>query len=184
MAYATTAELKAYLGISGTSDDTLLAALITRAQAAIDSYCGRTFQAASGTRYYDWRDVDGDTLYLDADLVSVTTLTNGDGTEIAETEYVLEPRNGTPKYAIRLLSTSAWSVGVDEEIAVAGQWGWSESPPADIVQATIRLAAYMYRQKDATTFDATAFTDVGVMTIPQGIPKDVLALLQPYRRLL
>lgn len=181
MAYASLTQLKAYLGISGDADDTLLTTLLGAAQAAVDAYCGRSFEATEATRYYGASAISSDTLYLDGDLVSVTTLTNGDGTEIDASAYILEPRNATPKWKIRLTSGS-WDTTND--IAVLGLWGWSETAPADITQATIRLAAYMYRQKDATTFDATAFTDVGVMTIPQGIPKDVLALLQPYRRLL
>src|SRR5512139_1527847 len=41
--YATTAELKTYLGISTTTDDTLLADILTRVKAAIDLHTGRTF---------------------------------------------------------------------------------------------------------------------------------------------
>ena len=38
MAYCTTADVKDYLGISGTGDDTLIGTLVTAAQEVIDSH--------------------------------------------------------------------------------------------------------------------------------------------------
>ena len=105
MAYCTLAQVKNYLGITADTDDVLLAALIDRAQAAIDIYCGRKFEATSGTRYYEMDAVDGDYLRLDDDLISITTLTNGDdsSTVITSAYYWLWPQNdGPPYHSIRL----------------------------------------------------------------------------------
>src|SRR3990172_2373908 len=120
MAYTDAATLKTYLGASGSGDDTLLTALIARAQQAIETFCGRKFEASIETRYFDVPKGEGDywvdgvkrsgfnarTLYLDGDLISITTLTNGDATTIASTEYKLLPLNLTPKYAIMLKQSS------------------------------------------------------------------------------
>ena len=48
MAYVTVIELKRYLGIDAdnSADDALLADLVQRAQAVVDSRTGRTFEAA------------------------------------------------------------------------------------------------------------------------------------------
>lgn len=124
----------------------------------------------------------GDTLLVDEDLLTVTTLTNGDGTEISSADYVLVPRNVTPKIGIQLLSSASWEQDVDSWISVEGTWGYSAVAPSDIVHATLRLAGYMYRQRDATTYDTVAFPDAGMMTVPQGIPRDVAVLLEPYRK--
>ena len=185
MAYASLADLKLYRGIATaqTSDDAIMTVCLTRAQAAIDQYTDRTFEAsATSTRYFDAvRDVspDGRTLYLDSDLCSITTITNGSGN--AATLYVPEPRNVTPYYAIRLKATAGeqwtWEDEPEDAISVRGKWAYSVSAPADIVQATIRLAAYMYAQKDSSVFDVTAYPDAGVMTVPQGIPRDVREIL-------
>src|SRR5574340_1235085 len=103
MAYTTLADVKAYLGISVTTDDTLLTALIPRAQTAIETYTGRKFEATTATHYFHNEDVTGQYLYLHYDdLLTVTTLTNGNGTVIDAANYRLEPRNTSPKYAIRL----------------------------------------------------------------------------------
>ncbi len=183
MPYATLADFKAYRGTSGTGDDELIAALLARAQAQIETATHRIFEAAAGTRYYDESHVCGDELYLDGDLASVTSLTNGNGETIPAAGFWLLPRNKTPAYKIRLKSGYDWNFDTDGEIAVAGMWGYSLTPPADIVQATVRLAAYYYAGKDSQVFDVTAQPSAGIITVPKGLPQDVKVLIDPYRRL-
>lgn len=187
MAYVTAALVRAYLGTTSSGDDTLITALGARAQAAIDTYCHRTFEADTNTtRYFDavGPHIAGPVLYLDRDLCAVNTVTNGDGTAV--TAYVTEPRNDTPYYALRLKSTAGvtWTYSTDWEraIAISGKWAYSTSAPADIVQAATRLAAFYYRQKDAALQDVTAI-EAGVVVRPVAIPADVLALLGPYKRI-
>ena len=187
MAYTTLAAVKRYLDIDSDDDDVLLSELIDRAQDAIDDYTGRVFEAATETRYYESGAVKDRTLYLDRDLLSITTLTNGDSssTAITSTDYWLVPRNdGPPYYGIRLKSSvsTTWEFDVDYWVTVVGTWGWSTTAPAAIQQACIRWAAYMYRQKDASVFDTTAIPDQGVILSPQGIPRDVRLMLDPYVR--
>lgn len=189
MAYTTTAAVKAYLGETGADDDDLLDALVEAAQAWIDAHTGRTFEASADiTRYLDCAApvVDGRRLYLDADLCAITSITNGDGVAVAATDYVTQPRNETPYYAIDLLSSKGvyWTYGDDPEnaITIVGKWAYSATVPNTIAQAAKRLAAYLYRQKDAGVFDVTAMPEAGVITVPQGMPKDVKLLLQPYLR--
>ncbi len=191
MAYASLTELKLYRGIptSTTADDAILSACLTRAQAQVDTYCDRTFEAAAtSTRHFDAvRDVSDDrrTLYLDDDLAEITTITNG--TANAVTKYVTVPVNHGPYSEIRLKLSAGelftYSSDPESAISVRGKWAYSTSAPADVVQATIRLAAYMYAQKDASVFDVTAYPDAGVMTVPQGIPRDVREILDRYSRI-
>ena len=194
MAYVSLAEVKLYRGIptATTSDDALLTTLISRSEKQIDNYCHRTFLAptTAATRYYDaLRDVSDDrrTLYLDEDLASITTIVNGDGKTLTSTAYVPEPRNGTPYHAIRLRLSSyglwTWEDEPEDAITVSGRWGYATSAPDDIKQATIRLVSYQYAQKDANVFDVTAMPEMGVMTVPQGMPRDVREILDPYRKL-
>jgi hypothetical protein len=192
MAYTTAALLKTYLGATGSGDDTLLTALIARAQSAIDHYTGRTFEASGDTtrKFTVGVDTDGNMLYFDEDCAAITTVkTNADdgsgGTTIAAAYYITYPRNRTPYYAIEILNTYSWEYTTDAEngITVAGKWAYSTTAPDDIVHATIRLAAYFYRQKDAGVFDTTAIPDAGIIQIPQGIPRDVQLILNPYRKL-
>jgi len=66
-------------------------------------------------------------------------------------------------------------------VAVTAEWGYAESAPADVVQAAIRWAAYMYAQKDSGSFETVAMPEVGVLRVPAGVPADVKSLLARYR---
>jgi len=187
MAYASLDDLTTYLGIDdSTTDDRLLTPLLARAQAAIDAFTRRTFEAiADATRWHTDANVQGRTLYLDGDCCAITSITNGDGAPVAATEYHTQPRNRTPYYAVELWpdSTAAWEDGGRDggQIAVIGRWAYSLTAPADVQHATVRLAAWLYRQKDNATADQALI--VGDATIlPARIPSDVQQLLQPYRR--
>lgn len=188
MAYATVDELKDYLGITVTTDDALMQSLLDRATHAVKTYTGREFEAVVKTRYFEDNAVADDTLWVDDDLYSVTTLTNGDSssTAIPSTEYWLIPRNDGPPYqGIRLKATSTytWECDTDYFIIVAGKWGWSNVVPPDVQHATIRWAGYLYQQKDSPIYDTQIFPEAGVATIPSGIPADIRKLLDPFVRL-
>jgi hypothetical protein len=187
--YATVEQLKQYQGITVATDDARLYDLLNRVSLSIDTYTGRWFEARTATRYYGKSalDIPNNTLWLDADLLTVTTLTNGDdsATVIASTNYWLLDRNVTPYWGIRLKanSTYAWEWDTDCWVSVAGTWGWSATPPADIIHAAVRWGAYCYHQKDAPVYDTTVIPEAGIITIPVGIPSDVERILKPYRRL-
>lgn len=189
MAYASAANLKVYLGISEATDDTLLGTLLTAAQAMIDAYCRQTFEAsADTTRYFDpTTQVVGRTLFLDAPLAAITSITNGDGSTIGSTLYVKEPRNETPWHQLTLKANATvnWNyTGAPENaITIVGKWAYSTTAPADIAQVTIRLAGYLYRQRDnAGDLDRAIIGASGIL-LPAALPKDIETLLRPYRRL-
>lgn len=189
MAYVTTAELKRYLNITSSTDDTLIGELIASAQKMIDIATGTTFEAAAdSTRYFDAiGNVDGVYLLFDRWCASITSITNGDGVAVASTDYVTEPRNDTPYYGVKLKSSKdvTWTYGDDEEnaIAVVGKWAYSTTPPADIVQACKRLAAFLYRQRENAN-DIDRAVIVGNATVlPSQLPADVQRLIAPYKSL-
>lgn len=195
MTYATLADVKLYLDLAtNTNDDASLLLFIDKAQGIIDSYCNRTFEAdADTTRYFDAvHDVDYPQsliLFLDHDLASVTSITNGDGTAVTANQYVMNPRNRTPYYAIELLPSSgiAWTYTTDWQnaIAITGRWAYATSAPQAIIQTCVRLAVWLYRQKD-TSADSNAerpiMTASGTVIMPSSLPRDIRDILEPYRR--
>jgi len=51
------------------------------------------------------------------------------------------------------------------------------------VQATTRLAAFLYRQKDSNAdLDRPLLTGDGVTIMPSSLPHDVRQILDPYRK--
>ena len=184
--YCTVADVKALAGAQGAGDDELIGTLITRASALVDTYTRRAFTATTTTRYYSpGEDTHGLTLFLDADLLSVTALTNGDGAEIASGDYVLLPLNTERRDRIKLKASSGlvWTYDDDPEgaLSVAGTWGYSTTPPADIVQATARLGLWLYRQREAP-FGKTGNVITGEYEVPTALPSDVKAILDHYRK--
>ena len=185
MAYANLSNLKDYLGITTDGDDNLLSDLLTRAVGVIDAYTGRHFEAETATKYFNSDDTYGRELNLYGyDLLTVTKLTNGNAVEIASGNYRLLPRNDDPKWIIKLDEDYSWEFDdSDSEISVAGTWGYSATAPADITHACIRLAAFIYRQKDTSAdVDRPMVTGDGVTIMPSGLPSDVQKLLDRYKR--
>lgn len=192
MAYATVSDVKKYLDVSGDGDDTLIVALIARAQSIIDAHTQRTFEAsADTTRTFDaLEDVDYNTLYFDQDIVSITTITtNADsssgGYTIGSSEYSTIPKNDTPYFGVTILHSSSAEWEYDEHIqngiTVTGRWAYSTTAPADIRHACIRLVAFLYRQKDSSAdLDRPLLTGDGVTVLPSAMPKDVLTIIAPY----
>jgi len=184
-------DLRGYLDIDLTSDNPLLQEAIEDAAAYIDAQTNRHFEAETDTRYFDSSARDRwDSRLLNLfndDLLTVTTLTNGDSsaTAIAATKYWLVPRNSGPPYHGILLKTDIadyWEWDTDYWVTIVGTWGYSTTVPDDIRRATAVLAAYFYRAKDAALFETTAIVESGAIAIPQGIPATVDRIIQRYKR--
>lgn len=195
MAYASLAQVKAYLGNASSADDTLLNDIIARAHSIINRYCGgRIFEwtAAAEAKTFDAiADVDGrELLFYRHDLAEISSVVNGDGVTVSAGEYVTLPANGAPYYGLRLKASSgkAWTYTTDPEgaISVTGKWAYSVACPADITAACVRLVAYLYRQKDTQqVFQQMANAQTGVMALPsEAIPSDIKTMLAPYRKVL
>lgn len=185
--YCTAAQIKAAgrLNVNGLTYDTELTALATTASRWIDRHCNLPTDgfvaSASATRYYSIDDVSGATLFLDAPLLTLTTLTNGNSVTIDSANYWLEPRNITPKWQVTLKSAYAWTFATDGWISVAGVWGFSTSAPSPVTEAAAMLAGWMFKRYQAALQDNTAAIELGKLVYSEAIPKQVLALLQPYR---
>lgn len=193
MAYATIEQLRSYdRNFSSTDNDSDLSDLLTRASGMVDLITGLSFSTDTDLRRYDAdRDVDGRTLYLDCDLHTITTITNGDGAALNDTDYVTEPRNDTPYYAITLKSAinKVWEHDTDgdpeDAISVDGAWGFvdSDNTPSEIVHATMRLALILYDlpRSGGAEFDRPLITSEGIVIGSQQLPHDLATILRHYR---
>jgi len=175
--------------VTDTSDDALLERLITQASRFIDQETGRTFYARSETRYYDAPDIRF--IWLDDDLLTITSLTNGDGTVIPTSEYFTEPRNTAPKFRICLkaVSSTTWEADSNSSregvIAVAGTWGYSASAPADIEEACIEIVinAYQNRYGPSRTPGEATSGGAGGAVAPNDVPNKAREIISGYRRM-
>ena len=186
--YITLWQLRDYISPNaalGTTQDGLLQSCIDRAEAAIDAYTRRNFVGSVGTilvNRYEQDRVTRQALWVDQDVHTLISLTNGDGQNIPVGSVWLEPREGPPYRALRLKSNYVWVWNTDSDVIVVGTLGYGTVAPADVQQATIRTAAYYFRGKDQSGFsDVAGFPEGGEQTIISGIPQDVRYLLSPYR---
>jgi len=193
--YSDLASLKQYMTSGGTplpsdaSDDALLTSMIETASRYIDDDTHRTFYARTETHLYDLP--EGNSLYIDDDdLLTVTTLTNGDGVAIPPAGYNLYPLNTYPKHEIRLKWSSnvywQYSVAGDSEavISLLGTWGYSTTPPRDIATLAMALAHNLYKARFGEgVVGAAQVTAAGVVITPSDLPDWGEKVLEVYRRL-
>lgn len=189
--YATLVEFKAWPDITSTDagDDTLIEYLIGAASRFIDDQTGRTFYARTETRNFDVPKGTRE-LRLDDDLLIITTLTNGDGNEIANTEYILLSANVDPKFAIVLKSTSSttWqpdsNSGTEQVISVLGTWGWVADHPDNIKTACLQIATDYYNKTIGNAGASVAtITSAGVVLSPAGVPATAMQIINSYRKM-
>lgn len=199
--YATVAQFQRFKGITNADalDDAEIEAMIEEASRMIDAVCSRWFYAYSQTRYYDVP--EGRELFLEGDdLLTVTTLTNGDTTVLTTADYYLLPRNDSPKYAVVLKESSTYlweedsSGNAEGAITIAGTWGFVSRAAADpqsarVIDNTRRACLMICKQWMEERFGVNVGGNVyitagGVVQSPAGaIPKAAYDMIKPYIRI-
>lgn len=190
--YASTAEIKAALRITDSTDDTLLSMAGSAASELIDNYVGRTFGTASATRYF----APTESLVLQVDdlagtAVTIASSTNADGVyDVTWTtdDYQLEPLNGVsegvpwPYTRIRAVGDYWFPVALEEAtVKVTGVYGWP-SIPVSVKQAAVIQSSRIYKRLDSP-LGVAGFGDIGVMRVTRSVDPDVAVLLDPYKRM-
>ena len=187
--YATLAELKARadIDISDAEIDSLLEGWVEAASRTMDGETQRTFYARSETHYFDIP--EGRELRLDDDLLTITSLTNGNGVAIASTDYLTVPKNRAPYYAIKLTENASVGWAADSKsnteavIALAGTWGRTSTAPADVEEACLQIAHSCLKRRYAENLSSiSTVTAAGVVITPQDIPSFAWRVINRYRR--
>ena len=168
--YASIADVKGVLGISATTDDTMIRKQVEAASRAIDNYCNRTFVTSTATKYFNGANV----LWI-PDLLSVTTLKtdeDGDGTYENTYQVATEPidyylygvgledtLNTFPKIRIETNPNgdySGFATGVKKGVQIAGLWGYGDG---------ISATPYIVDTTLATTISSASTTSVVVTAV-------------------
>jgi hypothetical protein len=134
--YCTRAEFLAWIAATtatSATDDPVVDEILEETSRYCDDTTGRRFYPLQKTYLLDIPSShypNSDTLVLTDDLLSLTTLTNGDATVIAAANYNLIPVNDPPYFAIQLkdVASVTWATNTagskDQVISVAGIWGY------------------------------------------------------------
>ena len=185
--YTTLTDFKNFARITSTdtTDDAVLETLIESTSRLIDSQTGRQFYGTSTARSFDLP--TSQELMFDIDCQTVTSITNGDGTVFAASDYVLLPSNNTPKFGVQLKAPNIWLPDSNgnalQVISVAGTFGLA-TPPADIVYACKVIAHAAYKRRFGENVSSiSTITGAGVVVEPQDIPGGAFLILLNNRRI-
>lgn len=148
------------------------------AQDYIEEKTGRWFEGRAGVRYYDGSAIDTNypnRLLLDMDLLTATTVTNGDGAVVAGNQRALYPYNELPKWGILHLN-GFWSGSPSELISVDGVWGMSSAPSPTCKRMVKRLAWIIQSTRTSTSTSQTLpdGTRIWEATVPPDIKDWIL----------
>ena len=191
--YATLAELKAYLKIDDSMEDSLLENIVEAASRSIDRMANRRFYLDSSASARAYQPSNFFRVFTD-DFGSTTGLivkTDPDGsgtyqtTLTLNTDYIVEPGNaaakGRPWNYITIVSGESFSLPVNyrPQVEVTARWGWP-TVPDDINQATLILSADLYKRKDSIG-GVLGLSELGAIRMsPLG--RDITAMVRAYKR--
>lgn len=182
--YATVEDLKQSLGITDSTDDTMLDAILAAVSRQIDQYTNRRFYATTETRFYTARRVSD--VIID-DCLSITTLaTDADGDRVYEktwsaTDFDLYPYNATPYTRVEATVKGAYlfPANVAKGVKIIGSFGYSATVPEPVNRACLIQAARLYKRKDAL-FGVMGSAEMGQLLVIPKMDPDVKLLLSGY----
>ena len=197
-AYRTVSELKGWLGLSGSGQDTNLGYALDAATAAIDAYAGRQFDidGAVVTRLYDCEFMD----YADVDDIATTTglivkTLNADGS-VAETltlntDYYLAPYNSDKVEPVMPFTKIVMAIDKSGKVlptehrqglSVTAKFGFSTVPDA-IKQATLIQASRLFQRKNSPMgFSGNPETGQPAVVFLSELDPDVKNLIKPFKK--
>jgi hypothetical protein len=194
--YITLDDLKTNMadsGLDGVADyDVVMDALITRASRMIDRLTGREPGAfavtADTTRYFTptcptevWI---GELAAAPTTVSMSQTGSLTDHTDLASTDYILWPYNaaleGRPYRRIDL-DTLNGDYGVyyqfPKSIKVVGKFGYAESAPEEVVQATLVQAMRWFKRAQQGFADTGAIIELAQLRYVDKLDRDIVAIL-------
>ena len=198
--YVDKTDLKTYIGLSGSGQDTNIDNAINSASRLIDKICGRHFwqDDAVTEKYY----TPINHYYVEVDDISTTTGlivqldTTDDGaydkTITLDTDFVLKPFNPQvhkissttyyfPQTELNILTTRSdetFDPTIIKNIKITAKFGWSAVPEA-ISQATLIQATRLWKRKD-TPFNVFGNEQTGQRELFSKIDPDALQLIKGY----
>ena len=171
--YASLTELKNVLGVSSTTDDTVMRKILEAASRFIESNLNRRFYCTSETKYFDGAYVLWIPDLLSIDASGFKTDEDGDGTyenTLATTDYHLygaaieDTFNVYPKTRIEINSNgnySSFASGIKKGVQIAGTWGFGDGTTATPYVTTTITGTVATTTGTSLTLSADGTIEVG-----------------------
>ena len=195
--YCALSEIKTYIGLTGSGQDSNLESAIESASREIDQYCDRIFYVTSSeNRYYtptNFFEVEIDDVSSTTGLV-VKLDTTDDGTHnktlTLNTDYIVMPINRTNKVgqnqpitSLKILdsrSSERFDPKIINNVKVTGTFGFSAVPDS-IKQATFLQATRLFKRKDSP-FSTYGNPQTGTGELFNRFDPDALKLIRGYAK--
>lgn len=193
--YVTTAEVKAFVRVGDTVDDTEIALIASSVSRQIDLACNRQFGVVGSVeeRFYTARwDRRRCRWVIEIDDIMTTTgldpqVQDAEGVDRgAIDDYVLEPRNAAQRgrpWTAMVVRPNATMVptGLQDECAFTGLWGWTAVPSAAKVAARLQCSRILSRRD--SPYGIAGSPDQGSeLRLLAKLDPDVEATLKSYIR--
>ena len=199
--YISAADLKSYIGLTGSGQDTNISNAITAASRQIDRICNRRFWQDSSVQVKTFTPISN--IFLEVPDISTTTGlivkldTTDDGsydkTLTINTDFIVMPTNpillGTgsgehkPYTETRILNTRSserFDPSIINNVQITAKYGFAIVPEA-IEQATRIQALRLFKRKD-TPYNVFGNDETGTIELFNKFDPDAMALLKDYRR--
>ena len=195
--YCTLAEIKTYIGLTGSGQDANLESAIESASREIDQYCDRIFyvtgsvsQHYTPTNFFEVQinDVSSTTGLV----VKLDTTDDGthDKTLTINTDFIVTPENrangvsqNQPITGLRILdsrSSERFDPKIINNVKVTGTFGFSAVPDS-IKQATFLQATRLFKRKDSP-FSTYGNPQTGTGELFNRFDPDALKLIRGYAK--
>lgn len=203
LSYTTTAAVKSRLGITDTTDDTLIGTIVDQVNAFVESYTGRqigpwaTASTFSFHYFPDDADDSGRIFPFPQGISSLTTLevrdyTGGTLSTIPTTDWFLMPQAqqrdpGWPATELHITDVPSASNTQPqfqpgyEMVRLTGNFGWAAIPD-EIEEVAVNLGLALYRSRSAGTSDVFTIGPDGERTFERALSEKDRHTLNRYRR--
>lgn len=175
---ALVADVKKWLGLTSTTDDALLARLVTAASAAIESYLNRTFEAKDYEGVFDGLGNDR-LMPPNYPLLSITSVSVNDEV-IPRSLSATAPGWVASSTMIMLRWPYRFEVGV-QNVKVSYRAGF-ESIPTDVAQACIELCALRYEDRKRIGITSKGLAGETISFSQKDFSNPIKTVLQQYKR--
>lgn len=186
--YLTTDDLKAFLRISDTVDDTQIGYAIAAASRAIDKFTNRQFgkvASAEQRRYTALADNQRGRYVVQVDDLGDATGFAVQFNSVAVTAYQLEPFNALLEGRVYTRVTfdpkDVTFKGDEGEVYITGLWGWPFVPTA-VQQATLLQASRIFNRRNSPYGIAGSPQDGSELRLLARVDPDVAVSLASYKR--
>jgi uncharacterized phiE125 gp8 family phage protein len=192
VALITLAQLKAWLGITGSTEDTILEPMINRSGELCGTYCGRKLKTATYTEYYNGNGTAQ--LQLNNFPVTAVTSINIDPTRLwaaaSSVDVTANVMIGSASGIIRLWNQWAGFPCGRGNVKVVYVAGYKDSTdnlvPYDLQEASLLIAQYSYKRHYQDQRIGLQSETVGDRTMSysnEAIPAKAKTILDSYRDL-